>query len=234
MITYTPEQLNLIFDNLPEEAQDIIVSQSTLDEVNALIAQYNLSHDAEVFRKCVFILLIGEYTPQEFLHTLQKELNLSPEIAQHIFEELEDTVLGELYDLAEETENNPEEEERPEDTAEIDPSDASVKAQEENPTQENVLKEIENPTPSPMVTTVPLKKINPIETRTSRVIPPVPANLPVMPEKREVAIQDKNLGMVNDRLAAPTFVPQEEIKLDDKTGNKPGYTDVDPYREPIE
>lgn len=86
---YTQEQLDKIFEKLPEELQEAIFSVETAESIGETCESYGIT-DGRVgqISDLVGHVLLGVLLPQEFPGTLEKEVKLPNVLAQAIAKDL--------------------------------------------------------------------------------------------------------------------------------------------------
>lgn len=184
--TYTYEQLNSAFDNLPESIQDTIMSTETQEVIEAIIYKYDIHKDEAQFRKLIFALCIGVMSPVEFVAAIQREMNVETEDSEDVLLAIDSSILQILHALAKQELGNPDRR-----SPVIDPTNS----EKEHGIKEHLLDEIENPTPSPMVSTpkdesaihahIPTPELQNLPA--ARVIPPLaPITVPNYSPAREL------------------------------------------------
>ena len=107
MPTYTPEQLEQIFQKLPDELQESIFSMETADAVNnACLAQGATDERGNKVAELTGQVLMGLILPEDFQKSLEKEaglkkdaaLNIARDITRFVFFPLKES-LRQLHDI---------------------------------------------------------------------------------------------------------------------------------------
>lgn len=86
---YTREQLFKLYEKLPDELKDAILSEGTADSIESVckrnnIEGENISKVAEYTGR----VLLGVLPPDEFQKTLEKEVKLKKEVAKKVAREI--------------------------------------------------------------------------------------------------------------------------------------------------
>lgn len=85
MPTYTPEQLDQIFQKLPDELQEAIFSMETAEAVNnACLAQDAIDERGNKVAELTGQVLMGLLLPEDFQKSLEKEAGLKKDAALNI------------------------------------------------------------------------------------------------------------------------------------------------------
>lgn len=89
---YTPEQFWKLYEKLPEDLKEAIFSEETANNIYDVCERNEVEKVSEV-AKIVGFVLLGVLSPNELRESLEKELNLKPEIAGTTFQEISRFIL---------------------------------------------------------------------------------------------------------------------------------------------
>lgn len=84
---YNNEQLQKLYQNLPEELQEAIFSVETADSIWDISGRYDIEK-ISIIAKRVGNVLVGALPPEELQEVLEKELNIGVETAKKIVREI--------------------------------------------------------------------------------------------------------------------------------------------------
>lgn len=232
---YSTEELNDIFDRLPEEIKDAIVSVDNARMISALGKKYNLHIDkvGEIAEETGLVLL-GLTHPTEFVSNLTKRLGIDRIIASQIASDINDQVFLKvrelLKDIQKETAKKEEEEE-----LEPRPSRDALLAALEHP--EGMLKRPIGETTSSK-TSIPIVEIrNPYLGRTPEmgkdfpVIAPAPSYIkePTPTKTPETPVVDEKPSIQ----APATDILTQKMSGQFSTPSTESTRKIDPYKEQI-
>jgi hypothetical protein len=205
IMTHTNEQLDKVFNELPIELQDFILSDEVADAISIVEEEYNIPPSkSDDFVLKVLAMLLGLYFPEEFMRDIEREYNILEDISLKIYIDIYELVLEPAaYVLDpnddENTTGNPVESIGPAPIPSAENTEPSIK--------KHILDEIEHPTPTPMKSVplhqntpisaytptshesmhaAPLPMIQPHDLPTARVIPP---HQPVTPISGQISRQ---------------------------------------------
>ncbi len=83
-----PEKFWKLYKELPKELQEVILSEKTGEEVFDICERYQIQERGEEILDFVGLVLIGLLPPEDFQLALEKDLKLSPEIAEKVSREI--------------------------------------------------------------------------------------------------------------------------------------------------
>lgn len=100
MSQYTQKELRKLFDTLPQELKDAILSEETAGTIRQ-ICQRNQVKEKDISKVAEIVgnVLMGLLSPKESLISLEKELGLDKEKTQSIFREITRFILFPLKNL---------------------------------------------------------------------------------------------------------------------------------------
>ncbi|MCD6550118.1 hypothetical protein J7K24_01065 [bacterium] len=84
---YTPEQFWKLYEKLPKDLQDAIFSEETANNIYTVCDRYEIDEVPKV-AKIVGFVLLGVLPPDELYETLLKELDIDPEVAKRVNQEI--------------------------------------------------------------------------------------------------------------------------------------------------
>ena len=86
---YTKEQLWKLYEKLPEELKEAIFSEETADSIWNICSKHGIEGErVSEIAKYTGRVLMGLLPPNELQETLEKELQLEPEIAKKVYQEI--------------------------------------------------------------------------------------------------------------------------------------------------
>jgi len=86
---YTQKELWGLFDVLPKELKDAILSEETAETIRKTCEQYEIKEQSiSEIAKLVGDVLMGLLAPERFFQSLQSNLNIEKETAQNIFQKI--------------------------------------------------------------------------------------------------------------------------------------------------
>jgi hypothetical protein len=97
----TREQYWKLFNNLPEELQDMIFSEKTAENIRD-IAERNDIQDTSVLAKCIGQVLLGVLLPDKLQEEIEMNLKLKKDRAQTVVHEINRFILYPVKPLLEE------------------------------------------------------------------------------------------------------------------------------------
>lgn len=104
MKEYTSDELWELYDDMPEELQEAIFSEKTAEDI-ANICDKNEIKETAKLAKLVGYTLVGILPPEDLEYEIKKELNLSTEKAERVYQEVNRFIffplknhLGDLYE----------------------------------------------------------------------------------------------------------------------------------------
>ena len=83
-----PEKFWKLYKGLPQELQEVVSSEKTGEEVFDICERYQILEKGEAILDLVGLVLIGLLPPEDFQLALEKDLKLSPEIAEKVSREI--------------------------------------------------------------------------------------------------------------------------------------------------
>ncbi|MBA3550633.1 hypothetical protein H0W32_00285 [Patescibacteria group bacterium] len=98
-MNYTNEQLDTVFESLPPELQEYIMSDEVKSNIQNVINEYVITDDT-TFRKIVFTLLLGITTLDEFMTYTTTIPHTAPEQHELIIDEITSSVLNGAWALS--------------------------------------------------------------------------------------------------------------------------------------
>ncbi|MDQ3076518.1 MAG: hypothetical protein M3Q63_00465 [bacterium] len=98
-MNYTNEQLDTVFEGLPPELQEYIMSDEVKSHIQNVINEYVITDDT-TFRKIVFTLLLGITTLDEFMTYTMTIPHTAPEQQELIIDEITSSVLNGAWALS--------------------------------------------------------------------------------------------------------------------------------------
>ena len=234
----TAQQIQDIYETLPQDIKDVISSEGTAKKLEAISTQHNLHIDqAGSLSDLTTMVMLGVTPAGEFVSDIKKELEISePEaiaIANDVNEQILRDIKASLMKL--DAENNTDDTSEPTTPATEDYSTLNAK---------DILHEIENPVQVPPPA-APAAQI--VVTPASTTIAPTPAIPQPLVEGTGINLIENHPAaqpsLIEQKLSqtvrAPEpqkidLVPKPVSKLPPLT-NKPsgGSTGADAYREPI-
>ncbi len=241
MKTYTQEQIEERFAELPEVVQNALASSETGEMLRRIGTRHNLHIDQMGTLNDVTVFVILNIIPRaSYMSTLVDELHITEEQARTIVEDVNREILTPINTALKQTTASQNDQEEEESTM---------------PTRDEILREIESPrvttsreavrtTPSSIA---PREEVVPQEGRSLSHTPITDANdtPPLAHEEKEGVMSDTVLSSLKD---APREVPPApssllEKKLTQTTHIAPTQSSIeekknpnhhDPYREPME
>lgn len=209
-MTYTDQQINDEFNNLPEEVQDFIMDDYRRELIEKIAENYAIADRAR-FRKEVFMFQIGLVSVEEFTTHLKVDFGKSEEDADDILIDFNDAVLDDLNDVMRYSD-------------EMDP-EYENEEEKETPIQLQPENKPEMPRKFGQSTNTPVKT----EALEAYEAP----RMPIIPPKTQAAVPLSS-NILESKLQGTTNLPKVEENLDVPPA-KPSYPGGrDPYREPIE
>lgn len=89
MTTYTQEQLDKLYKNLPEELQEAIFSMETAEDIGSTCESYGIADNrVGEISDLVGRVLMGLLLPQEFAKALKESIQLPEVLAQAISQDI--------------------------------------------------------------------------------------------------------------------------------------------------
>jgi len=85
---YTPEQFWKLYEKLPQELKDALFAEETGNNIYEICERNGISENLDQIVEYVGQVLIGVLTLDEFRQTLEKELELDPEVAKKVYQEI--------------------------------------------------------------------------------------------------------------------------------------------------
>jgi len=85
---YTPEQFWKLYEKLPQELKDALFAEETGNNIYEICERNEISENLDQIVEYVGQVLIGVLTLDEFRQTLEKELELDPEVAKKVYQEI--------------------------------------------------------------------------------------------------------------------------------------------------
>ncbi|MBU2579086.1 hypothetical protein KKA09_03145 [Patescibacteria group bacterium] len=86
---YNQKELQGLFEVLPEELKDAILSEQTAETIRKICERYKIEErNMSEIAGLVGNVLMGLFPPENFLASLQVELNIEKEKSQNIFQEI--------------------------------------------------------------------------------------------------------------------------------------------------
>ena len=94
MPQYTQEELQKLFDTLPEELKDALLSEGTAERISEICQRYEIKEkEVPEIAKMVGNVLMGLLPPEEFRESLEKKLFIDKERAENISREVNRFIL---------------------------------------------------------------------------------------------------------------------------------------------
>lgn len=94
MQTYTQEQLDELYDNMPESLHDVMWDEKTTGVILDIERRYMLESKNGLLGKITGRVLMGALPIQKFRATIQEELQIPEEQAREIATEIRDTIFA--------------------------------------------------------------------------------------------------------------------------------------------
>ena len=99
MPQYSQEQLWKLFETLPQELKDAILSEDTANTIREISQRYGIKEEEiPQFAALVGDILMGLLPPEELPVTLERELNIDTETAEKISKEVNRFILFPVKD----------------------------------------------------------------------------------------------------------------------------------------
>ncbi|MBI3633894.1 MAG: hypothetical protein HY226_06445 [Candidatus Vogelbacteria bacterium] len=226
MQNYSSDELNEIFQTLPEELKDAIVSVDTAKIINDTGKKYGLHVDQiGAVANQTGLVLLGIVHPTEFVSAVTKAAGIERVVASQIASDINDKIFLKVREIlqgvtAKKTEEEPAEENGPRPLR-----DALLQAIE-NP--EGLTKKPVPPKPAP----IPLVEIKDPYAPT-KATAPVMAPIPIRgdttsDERRSDLPVSATPSILEQKMSGQVDMTKTEVKIEEpQTGGKK----IDPYRE---
>jgi hypothetical protein len=85
---YIKEQIWKLYEKLPQELKDVFFSEETGDNIYNICKRNEILERLDQVVEYVGQVLLGVLTLDEFRQTLEKELELDPEVAKKVYQEI--------------------------------------------------------------------------------------------------------------------------------------------------
>jgi len=85
---YTSEEFWKLYEKLPQELKDALFAEETGNNIYEICERNGISENLDQIVEYVGQVLIGVLTLDEFRQTLEKELELDPEVAKKVYQEI--------------------------------------------------------------------------------------------------------------------------------------------------
>lgn len=94
-IQYSKEELWAAYQKLPKEIKDVVFADETLDQIEKICKQNNVSEEEQItsVTKCIKNVLFGLLPPDEVQKSLE-ELNLDKKAAKKILQEISQVIFA--------------------------------------------------------------------------------------------------------------------------------------------
>jgi hypothetical protein len=91
---YSQTELRKLFDTLPQELKETLLSEETADRIREICNRHKVEEkDVPRIAKLIGKMLMGLLPPEEFLETLKKEIGLNEEDSKNISREVNRLIL---------------------------------------------------------------------------------------------------------------------------------------------
>lgn len=88
MTEYTKEEFWKLYEKLPQELKDTLFAEETGDNIYNTCKRNGIEKDLGTIIDYVGQVLLGLLTPKDFQNALEKEVDLDPEIAKKVSQEI--------------------------------------------------------------------------------------------------------------------------------------------------
>ncbi len=232
---HSSDELNEIFQKMPEGIKDAIVSVDTARIINDTGKKYGLHIDqVGTVAEETGLVLLGLTHPTEFVSNLTKRLGIDRVVASQIASEINDQVFLKVREQLRNVHDNPEEV-APED----EPAPESL-----HPTRDALLEAIQNPEgmakrpiakekPIPLVSIKnPYEKATPEMGKDFPVVAEAPKMAPTPPSKLNLDADDGDI--LTQKMSGQFSLPTVETKVKEVEPGQPMTTKKnDPYKEQV-
>jgi hypothetical protein len=98
-MSYTRDELNKMFEELPDDVTEAMTSVETIDVLRAIKEKYKLHIDkAGDLSAAIAMVMLGAVPPQSFIANIQKALEVDKETAKTIATEINDKIFKQVRD----------------------------------------------------------------------------------------------------------------------------------------
>ncbi len=98
---YTNEQLDVLFQKLPDRLQDYIMSEETLIDMEDIALRNQVNHP-ELLKKFVFHMIVGTWSAEDFIRSLEYKLRIPEQRGEQIYEDVVEKILVNTWKIADE------------------------------------------------------------------------------------------------------------------------------------
>ena len=94
MIQYTQKELQKLFDSLPQELKDTLLSEETAERISEICKRHQITEEnVSKIAKLVGDVLMGLLPPEEFRESLERKLYINEDKAENISREVNRFIL---------------------------------------------------------------------------------------------------------------------------------------------
>jgi hypothetical protein len=195
-MSYTIQQVNKAFNELPEELQEFILSDEVADTIHLIDEEYLVPQSRkEDFVLKILAMLSGIYFSDEFLQDIEREYNLSEDTAVKILLDVNEAILEPADYLLTSLVGN-----IPGDTsnayASVTRESAFAENSQDSSIKTHILDEIEHPRPTPI-----MSEPRPIQA-------PRPAPRPISPPPQPLTRPAEPIHFPTARVVQPATAPR--------------------------